>query len=169
MFVIQTLAKIDSLTDEIEILQAQAREGEDFKQQFYNLDKKMQKVIRAFEKKVSELQKVIYLYSSQELQTSKELESSRPTSVQDVVAAQVQTDPTEYFVVNLRLSPSPVPAPLSLDQQKDVFYYRNANKELKSKLREVVAVNHRLAKTIKAQNGITSTDNPSLPAAADQV
>jgi hypothetical protein len=56
---------------------------------------------------------------------------------------------------------------VSLEDQKDVFYYRNANKELKSKLREVVAVNHRLAKTIKARNGSTSAENLSFPAAAD--
>nr|KAJ3422819.1 hypothetical protein HK105_006191 [Polyrhizophydium stewartii] len=35
--------------------------------------------------------------------------------------------------------------------EKDVFYYRNANKELKSKLREVVAINHRLAKGMQRQ------------------
>jgi hypothetical protein len=46
------------LTKEIEILQNQASESEDFKVQFYNLDKKMQKVIRAFEKKVGELERV---------------------------------------------------------------------------------------------------------------
>ena len=62
MFVIQTLAKIEALNDEIEILKAQEKEGQDFKQQFYNLDKKMQKVIRAFERKVDELQKVIHIY-----------------------------------------------------------------------------------------------------------
>jgi hypothetical protein len=54
---------------------------------------------------------------------------------------------------------------MTLDQQKDVFYYRNANKELKSKLREVVAVNHRLAKTIKAQTEGTA-ENPAVPSAA---
>lgn len=70
-------------------------------------------------------------------------------------------------MLNSRPSTPPVAAPLTIEQQKDIFYYRNANKELKSKLREVVAVNHRLAKTIKAQNGGGSIENPSLPAAAD--
>lgn len=36
--------------------------------------------------------------------------------------------------------------------ERDVFYYRNANKELKSKLREIVAVNHRLAKSVQQTN-----------------
>ncbi|KAL5032002.1 hypothetical protein RTP6_000158 [Batrachochytrium dendrobatidis] len=35
--------------------------------------------------------------------------------------------------------------------EKDVFYYKSANKELKVKLREVVAVNNRLAKSIYKQ------------------
>ena len=50
---------------------------------------------------------------------------------------------------------------------KDVFYYKNVNKELKSKLREVVAVNHRLAKTLKAQNGGESSGTPSFPVAVE--
>jgi hypothetical protein len=37
--------------------------------------------------------------------------------------------------------------------EKDLFYYRNANKELKTKLREVVAVNHKLAKSLEVKDG----------------
>ncbi|KAJ1344444.1 hypothetical protein BSLG_001004 [Batrachochytrium salamandrivorans] len=37
--------------------------------------------------------------------------------------------------------------------EKDVFYYRSANKELKIKLREVVSVNNRLAKNIQKSKG----------------
>jgi hypothetical protein len=48
------------MTNEITVLQKQAQEGEEFKEQFYSLDKKMQKVIRAFEKKVGELERVLY-------------------------------------------------------------------------------------------------------------
>lgn len=46
--------------------------------------------------------------------------------------------------------------------EKDVFYYRNANKELKTKLREVVAVNHKLAHTLEKQKSI-----PSFPVAVE--
>ena len=62
---------------------------------------------------------------------------------------------------------------MSADLEKDVFYYRTVNKELKSKLREVVAVNHRLAKTLKKQSGSGETtvqgagesSDPSFPVA----
>jgi ABC-type uncharacterized transport system fused permease/ATPase subunit len=51
------------MNNEISLLQNQAREGENFKEQFYNLDKKMQKVITAFEKRVGELERVQFHYS----------------------------------------------------------------------------------------------------------
>ena len=43
---------------------------------------------------------------------------------------------------------------------KDVYYYKNANKALKSKLREVVAVNHRLAQSIK-ESQLSEIPNPA--------
>jgi hypothetical protein len=66
-----------------------------------------------------------------------------------------------------------MPQVTSTDLEKDVFYYRSVNKELKSKLREVVAVNHRLAKTLKKQSesgesmaeDATESGNPSFPVA----
>jgi vacuolar-type H+-ATPase subunit F/Vma7 len=52
--------------------------------------------------------------------------------------------------------------------EKDVFYYRNANKELKSKLREIVAVNHRLAKTLQERvKTADSQGSPSFPVAVE--
>ncbi len=60
-----------------------------------------------------------------------------------------------------------------MDIEKDVFYYRNVNKELKTKLREVVAVNHRLAKTLQKQAATSSADeqdaqsDPSFPVAVE--
>jgi hypothetical protein len=54
------------------------------------------------------------------------------------------------------------------DLQRDVYYYRNANKELKSKLREVVAVNHRLAKTLKTRSESScSNEVPVIPVAVE--
>lgn len=66
-----------------------------------------------------------------------------------------------------------MPQVISADLEKDVFYYRSVNKELKSKLREVVAVNHRLAKTLKKQSesggsmaeAATESGDPSFPVA----
>ena len=61
------------------------------------------------------------------------------------VSQEIQTD--------LDVVPPPVTTPPAHNElEKDVFYYRNVNKELKSKLREVVAVNHRLAKTLQEQS-----------------
>jgi hypothetical protein len=58
--------------------------------------------------------------------------------------------------------------PAVKDLEKDVFYYRNANKELKSKLREVVAVNHRLAKTLQGHpKTAESNESPSFPVAVE--
>ncbi|KAJ3319053.1 hypothetical protein HDV06_006280 [Boothiomyces sp. JEL0866] len=56
----------------------------------------------------------------------------------------------------------------SLVSEKDVFYYKNANKELKTKLREVVAVNHRLAKTLKERNQTQMQAEIPFPVAVEQ-
>ena len=50
--------------------------------------------------------------------------------------------------------------------EKDVFYYRNANKELKTKLREIVAMNHRLSKSLQEKqnsNMIISENESNIP------
>lgn len=54
-----------------------------------------------------------------------------------------------------------------IDAEKDVLYYRNVNKELKSKLREVVAVNHRLAKTLQKHSESNSALDNAVPVAVE--
>lgn len=59
--------------------------------------------------------------------------------------------------------------------QKDVYYYRNANKDLKTKLREVVAVNHKLAKSLEKNiaqpkvEGGYEADIPAYAAAVEKI
>ncbi|KAL2916566.1 hypothetical protein HK105_203999 [Polyrhizophydium stewartii] len=74
--------------------------------------------------------------------------------LQDRIALQGRANKDGLAAGSARLFRNSTPASLNEtlhNLEKDVFYYRNANKELKSKLREVVAINHRLAKGMQRQ------------------
>ena len=58
--------------------------------------------------------------------------------------------------------------------ERDVFYYRNANKEMKVKLREVVAANHKLVKRVKLIDEVkpivpTPTGNSDIASAVESI
>ena len=57
--------------------------------------------------------------------------------------------------------------PIIQKLEKDVFYYRSANRDLKAKLREVVSVNHKLAKSLEKDKEIPAPVRPA-PSSSEQ-
>ncbi|KAJ3307105.1 Chromosome-associated kinesin kif4a [Kappamyces sp. JEL0829] len=135
---LQQAAEMETLMKTLESARNTAgAEVAEYKDQVYILDKRMQKIIRAYEKKVQGLQRELEQAKTATVETIQ-----RPSTAHE----HVQTDSVDAAV-------SPEAGVASVELEKDLFYYKHANKELKSKLREVVAVNHRLAKTLKEQQG----------------
>ncbi|KAJ3275954.1 hypothetical protein HDV01_006821 [Terramyces sp. JEL0728] len=121
-----------------------------------NLSKeRIAELSRMVEKLEKRTQKIISTYEKQ-LASARE----KSTETNSVVS---QTDTLAY-----ENGASKETKPESQLLEKDAFYYKNANKELKTKLREVVAVNHRLAKTLKERNQTQLQTEPSFPVAVEQ-
>ncbi|KAJ3311400.1 hypothetical protein HDU76_003132, partial [Blyttiomyces sp. JEL0837] len=104
------------------------------------------KLVRAYEKKLSKVQQN-YERKLQDAQIQL-ASATAPARFKELEDRECQTESWEKAhetaVVNL---------------ERDLFYYKQTNKELKAKLREIVAVNHKLSKSRQGERVSSSRRN----------
>ncbi|KAI8906690.1 P-loop containing nucleoside triphosphate hydrolase protein [Gorgonomyces haynaldii] len=133
-------------------LQEQLQEAERVQQELKQTEKQKQEQLRKQLQEAERLKDQLQhkIYETEEAFEKKEQElrdrarqlKERDDLMQEKISASISKPRTDIFV---QTEPDQTKQTIQ-KLEKDVYYYRSANRELKVKLREIVAVNHKLAK-----------------------